>query len=1114
MENTTDSLLSEIEMALSSEKVTDETAGNYLDRCLDYLLTFGHRITNETKETVQKHLLVMEKLIGFLDADSNLIPYYRSILAFVKGDFELYLTETKKFFQMKSEKPDWLDWYNAQLYFIEITDGCPSFAKITDTTYRQIIIALRSNAEEYFPTSAFDLYCDFMLASSDTPNYRINLLNKVLEKDPAWSMAWFHIGDINYDMKNWADALSAYENALKETELGRYKTADLFFYIALSADHAKKLDTAMQYYLKCIEIDKTYPYAQNNLAWCYIQKKKYAEAEPYLRNALEYVEDKNEKRYVSRNLFEVLRKLKKNEELYALVQTYPEFFKTKYHQEQIQKYFSKEKGEDFDMEDLETLLQKPTEKESAGKILVSPDQSSIQLYNHQREAIQKLNAWKKQSDRGAGLLVLPTGGGKTMTATYWLMQNILDEGGKVLWVAHRHELLNQALESFKRVCYSDLSPHKSEYKYRVISGYDKHDRAVHIRQDDDILIASKGSLVRNPSYIENWIGENRNHICMIIDEAHHAPASEYRKLIVELETYGGDSRLLGLTATPFRTAEKEQGLLKKLFPDDILYKVDLRRLIEQGILAEPIFHPIQTNISMDEFFHAEGADDLLERIIHEHNFDLDTPGNLGQEAARLIASHSERNRAIVDTYVNNQALYGKTLVFAVNQDMAIALNKLFNERGIRSDFVISGVSDAMTGASRSPEENAKKLQRFRNGELDVLVNVNIVTEGTDLPNVQTVFLTRPTKSTILMTQMIGRALRGKKAGGTEKAYVVSFIDDWQEHIAWVNPEKLFIDSNADFEDMNPETRRNIIRLISIAKIEEFAKLANDSLDNDYQDRFTFLERVPVGIYQFSYLEEDDSTEESDSRNCTVLVYDCMQEAYQELIDWMKSADLSNLDSATDHIDQMLFGEKDRQLGYHKKDVHDILAYYRQTGVEPLWIPLEERAEYDVASVAKHIYETDLSKSEEKQYLQEEWEREDKNGSKKWSVFFGIDNFKAFRKVVGQEYDRLDYPEDYQSPKSLPITEKEQIQIQELSLWEIREKFPESGLYEKLRDAVYEKCCDEEGYYVSKSGFRSKRRLDFQIDHITSMARGGLTTLDNLQLLTRRENAVKSDHWQE
>ena len=72
----------------------------------------------------------------------------------------------------------------------------------------------------------------------------------------------------------------------------------------------------------------------------------------------------------------------------------------------------------------------------------------------------------------------------------------------------------------------------------------------------------------------------------------------------------------------------------------------------------------------------------------------------------------------------------------------------------------------------------KNIELYRSGEIKVLVNVNILTEGVDLPMTKTVFLTRPTVSTILMTQMVGRALRGTKAGGTADAYIVSFVDNW------------------------------------------------------------------------------------------------------------------------------------------------------------------------------------------------------------------------------------------------------------------------------------------------------------------------------------------------
>lgn len=1086
--------LSEITQALTRDKVNGNQAGVYLDSCINNLLHIETETDTETQDVLHKYLPVLNRLVALLPENNVDAAYYHSITDFIQGNYEGYLEHTEHFYAAKSKAVhNWLDCSAANQYFVSIVTGLPGLGNWDSQIEGKIIRAHQKYAAKYFPWSAFDLYCKFWV-SKGSDQYRLRLLSDVLEKDPQWATAWLDIGNICYNQQKWAQALDAYQKAMEDNQT---HTAELFFTAAWAASQIKKRDFEIAYYERCIDFDPEYPYAQNNLGWALNCQKRYAEAEPYLWYALEH--DENPK-CASRNLFDSLEKQGKAGKLFDLVQQYPEQFRTKYYRERLGKIG--ESAKRVDVEELQRLLQKTTANKYAGTIAVSPEKSGIQLYEHQKQAIQNLDEWKCAGDSGAGLLVLPTGGGKTLTAAYWLMRSTLDSGGKVLWIAHRHELLNQAFHAFERVCYQDLSPHKREYRYRIVSG--QHDKAVHIRPEDDVLIASKSSLAHDLSHIrKKWIEGNKGHICMVIDEAHHAPASEYRKLIQTMQKSGGDFRLLGLTATPFRTAEKEQGLLSKLFPDDILFKIDLRTLIEQGILAEPIFHSIETKIKMADWFREENANTLLEKIISEKGFDFDSPGALGEQAARLIAAHSERNRLIVDTYVNNQATYGKTLVFTVNVDMAIALNTLFREKGIRSDYVVSSIRDAVTGVNRSNEDNKAILQRFRNGELDVLVNVNILTEGTDLPQVQSVFLTRPTKSTILMTQMTGRALRGEKAGGTAKAYIVSFLDDWQEYIAWVNPEKLYIDTNADFSEQTSERRAFVTRLVSIAKLEEFARLANDNLDDSISKQFTFLERIPVGLYQFTYLPDG----EDENRNCTVLVYNCMQEAYQELMQWMGTADLSNLDAAASHVDQILFGEKERLLGYHEQDVYDILAYYRQTGAIPQWIPLEARAEYDVAQIAKHIVDNDLRRTETRQYVENEWNRA--NG--KWMAFFGYHNENAFYRAVELECSRLERP--VSTPSTKPLTQKEEIQIQDLPLEEIRRRFPEIG--EKLRNAVFEKFQDSEGYFFSaESGYRSSNRLDFQIDHIRPISKGGKTTLDNLQLLTRQENGTKGDSWQE
>ena len=197
-----------------------------------------------------------------------------------------------------------------------------------------------------------------------------------------------------------------------------------------------------------------------------------------------------------------------------------------------------------------------------------------------------------------------------------------------------------------------------------------------------------------------------------------------------------------------------------------------------------------------------------------------------------MVNNADRNKFIVETFAVNKEKYGQTIVFALNVNHAIALSALFNHYGIKSGYVVSSVKDAITGVTRSREDNAAVYEAYSKGKLQVLVNVNILTEGVDLPKTQTVFLTRPTVSKILMTQMIGRALRGEKAGGTKKAYIVSFIDNGLDKIAWSNPETIF-EGNNDFADTKTEYEKRDIRLIAISKIEEFAKMLNDFVTEVY-----------------------------------------------------------------------------------------------------------------------------------------------------------------------------------------------------------------------------------------------------------------------------------------
>lgn len=343
----------------------------------------------------------------------------------------------------------------------------------------------------------------------------------------------------------------------------------------------------------------------------------------------------------------------------------------------------------------------------SGAVKVNINRNPREPYEHQIDAMTELNKIDKKKSF-ATLLVLPTGGGKTLSACYWLLKNAVDKNKKVIWIAHRHLLLEQATETFQKNAYSDLLINNSSFTFRIVSG--KHDKAINIKQSDNILIASKDSIAGNLKVLDKWLKDEKE-IYFVIDEAHHATAKTYRKIIEYIKSKVENVKLLGLTATPFRTSEVEKGLLKKIFTDDIVYKIDLKDLIKKGILSRPEFEECSTDIILGEGMGLKAMKSIEQ---------LDS---IPDDIANMIAENKERNNKIVKHYIENKTIYRQTLVFALNRMHAFALRGLFEKYGIKAAVIVSGTKAEFIGIEISDTENERNIEDYRNGKIQVLINV-------------------------------------------------------------------------------------------------------------------------------------------------------------------------------------------------------------------------------------------------------------------------------------------------------------------------------------------------------------------------------------------------------
>lgn len=345
-------------------------------------------------------------------------------------------------------------------------------------------------------------------------------------------------------------------------------------------------------------------------------------------------------------------------------------------------------------------------------------------------SIEKL----RQNEQTKALLISATGTGKTYLSAFAVQKA---KPRKLLFLVHREQILKQAADTFKRVL-GDISigflsgTHKdfsAPYLFSTISMMAK----------DDILSQF------TPTYFDY----------IIIDETHRAGAKSYRKIL----DYFKPQFLLGMTATPNRSDGFD---IYKLFDYNIAYEIHLKEAMQENMLC-PFHYFGITDITIDNqeiddisSFNLLTSDERVEHIIKKAQF-------YGYSGERV-----------------------KGLIFCRNIEEAHLLSQKFNDKGFYTTTLCGE-------DSQETRENALSRldQSNRQNGLDYIFTVDIMNEGIDIPAVNQIIMLRPTKSSIIFVQQMGRGLR--KYPDKDYVVILDFIGNYQNN--FMIPIALFGDTS-------------------------------------------------------------------------------------------------------------------------------------------------------------------------------------------------------------------------------------------------------------------------------------------------------------------------------
>ena len=385
----------------------------------------------------------------------------------------------------------------------------------------------------------------------------------------------------------------------------------------------------------------------------------------------------------------------------------------------------------------------------------APVRPAYPLYPYQRQVLgQLLDALGTGPSRQRRVVAhLPTGAGKTRVACHAaaaLLNRYSAENKLVVWLASSEELCQQAAESL-----TSAWQHIGNRAATVHRYWGSAEELGNL--SEGFLVAGLPKLwaanQREPGFLTAIADRTAG---LIFDEAHQAVARTYRFVTEQLATYGPP--LLGLTATPGRSAEPGEGDLdlaemfggRKVTIDPRGHDSVITYLISGGYLADPEFRPVTLETETRIAEPVSGAD-----------YSAHDLGRLGRD--------SKWSARVVDLTRRALGAHRRVMVFCPSVGSAVNSARAISRGGLRS---------AAITAETPKGERESTISRFRGNDEQpmALFNYGVLTAGFDAPRTSCVIVARPTTSLVLYSQMVGRAMRGRRSGGNRRCEIYTVAD--------------------------------------------------------------------------------------------------------------------------------------------------------------------------------------------------------------------------------------------------------------------------------------------------------------------------------------------------